>query len=75
MDPGWAYAPGQSIAQQTRQAVDEVRKFELDADFADALARYLATIPPPGAAPGIDEIGAGLGIAQRGQPPQNQGTH
>lgn len=46
IDPGFAYAPGASIAPQVREWVQELLEYELESDLATALARFIARTPP-----------------------------
>lgn len=46
IDPGFAYAPGASIAPQVRDWVQELLVYELESDLAAALARFIARTPP-----------------------------
>ncbi|MDE2472477.1 MAG: hypothetical protein KGL35_28055, partial [Bradyrhizobium sp.] len=46
IDPGFAYAPGSSIAPQVQDWVQELLRDELDSDLATALTRFIARTPP-----------------------------
>jgi len=61
IDPGFGYAPGQTVYQETQRAVQEILQHELEHDFQTALAHYLSSIPTAPPAPALDELEAPAG--------------
>ncbi len=67
IDPGFAYAPGASVAPQVQAWVQELLQDELDSDLATALSRFIARTPPAPATPdaaAAADTAAGAGSAK-----------
>lgn len=51
VDPGFAYAPGASVAPQVQASLQVLLRDELDSDLATALTKFISSIPVPPPAP------------------------